>query len=406
MAEIDSVYMIEELTGKKRKLELYGSGMPRKGASWGSTVTHSKTQNSGNADSATIHVLGPTDNPSAIAGKWSTTMLLRTPALFFDGGNTPQAIGRALTLAEVFEDFFRSGQRVRVTFVQTDSSKPRRIVREGIGADCSFNVDGADDIEWAANWEWAGRGVQKQKPDLAGDKTLVSLREANRVLTDYATEMAARDELQSVGGDVFPTSFGLADLEALANIPQEFAKQLSQFCTLVTGKISKYATLIVGAAATPITFASSMTQIATNAINVLNQTIDSMGCVMPDALSDLDGDAAALVNAADYFSVSQDGGERILGAMAQIRASAQVRQSGLVTATGSGEQALSAEILAVIITKQGDTYASLSLRYYFTADQGAAIASCNGYDESEISPPMGTTLVIPMLNPVLLPLKV
>ena len=130
--------------------------------------THTKTQNSGNADAATIQVLGPVDMPASISGKWATTMLLRSPALFFDGGSSPQNIGRALTLAEVFEDILRGCQRVRVTFIQTDSSKPRRIMREGIAADWSFTVDGADDIEWAINCEWAWRGVQKQKPDLAG----------------------------------------------------------------------------------------------------------------------------------------------------------------------------------------------------------------------------------------------
>lgn len=403
---IDSVVMIEELTGAKRKLELYGSGMPRKGAPWAGSLKKSKTNNMGNADRATLQVLGPAEDPSSWAGRWATTMLLATPAQFIDeGGKTPENIVRAKTLADILEGIFRAGQRLRVTWVQTDSSKPRRIVREGVAENWVFAVDTADDVEWSISWDWVSRGPQAAQVDKGGDKTLASLREANRVLTQYTTEVAIRDELQSKGGDVFPNSFSLSDLEAIANIPKEFAKQLQQFSTLLTTKIGKYASLIVSAAATPVQFATSMTNIATNAITTLNQTIDSMGAVMPDALSDLDGSAAALVNAADYYSVSQDGAENIVGSMAQILANVQQRRSG-IKASATGDQAISVDILAVVISRSTDTFYSLSMRYYGTADLSSSIAIANGFDEAEFAPPTGTTLVIPNINPVLLPLKV
>lgn len=398
MPELEAAMLIEELTGRKRSIELLGSGMARKGANWSGELKHTISWNPGNQKQATVHVLVAAELPSSWNGRWSTSMLLRTPAQFTEGSTRP--IARAYTMHQVVEDILRGGQQLRVTFSQAATGGGQRIVREGVPSQWDFQVETADEIEWAITFDWTGRGPKKLKVDFAGDKTLASLRAANQALTDYTTEVAALDELQSVGGDVFTDSFGLSQLEQIANIPNEFTKQLKQNVTLITGKVSQFAKLITGAAATPIQFASSMLNIATIAINTIGQTVDEMGCVFPDALSNLDGDAAALVNASEFFYVSQDGGENILGTMAEIRASVTQRSSGMTT-TVSGEAMVAPDILAVIISGANDTFAKLSMKYYLTADNANVLAQNNGFDEDEIAPPIGTTLVIPVINPVL-----
>lgn len=404
--ETDSTFTIEEKTGKKRRLDLFGSGMPRMGANWTSQLKKTTSWNPGNGREATQQVLVRAEMPTNLTGRWSTTNLIRSPANFYDGGSSANKIARANTLKKIVDDILSGGQRLVCTFVQATATGGERIVREGLADTWSFNVRNLDDIEWAIDFDWSGRGKQKTNVDLGGDKTLASLREANRVLSDYTSEVTGKKLVKSLGGDIVPTGDLLSALEQIASIPNDFTDQLQQEVVLITGKISKYAKLITGVAATPVQFVSSLANIATIAITTIGQTVDDMGTVMPDALSDLDGDAGALLTAADYFAVSQDGGERILGTMAEILAATRARASGLSTSTSNGQAQLTEEILAVYLSRQNDTFAGISLKFFQTADHASVIAGNNGFDESEIEPPVGTTLVIPVLNPVQLVLKV
>ncbi len=105
---------IKELTGLKRVVTLRGPSLPFQGATWGAIQRVVTTWYPGNAVEATQSVMGPALKPSSWTGVWRTTMMLRTPTLYSVNGGSDQTIVQAFTLANILEDIFQLGQRLRV----------------------------------------------------------------------------------------------------------------------------------------------------------------------------------------------------------------------------------------------------------------------------------------------------
>lgn len=399
-----SSVVIEELTGKRRRLELVGAGLPFQGASWGSRLVMTTSWNPGNGDDATQHVLSASELPGAWNGEWNTTRLVSSPAKFRDGvGASEQKVARASSLREIFESIQKGGQRLRVTWAQGTSLADRRITREGLCEEVRWVITRADDIAWEMSWAWAGHGSRKQRAtSLRNDKLAASFKEANAMLTDFQSELTGialiSEVANQIGSGDLPLT--LADLETIANTPQEFMRQLSQTATLVTSRFEAVASLVKTIATAPTTVLSQAIGIAENATTSFAQIVDDMGQVMPDAYSEVEGDAAALATAASFFAVGQDGAERVLGTMAKIKLDLRERQSALDPSSRVVDQAGPGGILDVYLSRQGDTFASVSLTFYATPDYAHVIASSNGFDDHEIAPPPGSTLIIPNLTPI------
>lgn len=402
-----SVITIEELTGAKRRLELFGPGLPRQGANWGGRLVMTASWNPGNGSDATTHVLAPIEMPSNWEGVWRTTMLVSSPCQFAEApGQKPKPVAIASSLRDVCESLFRSGQRLRVTWIQGSTHwafTNRKVIREGFCEEWDFAHARADDIEWTMLWNWVGRGQKKQPAaDLGKDKEAQSLKKANQELANYVGEVESLKVISAnqavpAGAD----SFTLGDLEAIANIPKDFAKQVKQFATNVLTRVEDLAEIIETGAGTPLLVGSTVLDIATQATRTFTQLADEMGRDIPDGYSEIEGDAAALVAAADYFIVQQDGAERLASVFAQIEFEARRRRSGIDPGQRSGDQVAAGGLLAVVLSK-GESFVFLANKHYTNPDLGYVIAIANGFAENEIAPPVGTTLIIPVIDTKLL----
>lgn len=398
MGQISSI-AIEELTGQKRKLELIGAGLPLRGAKFASTVVMATTWNPGNGADATQHILCPTDAPSNWSGKWNTTRLVASPALFYQTASTKtgQPIVRAASLVQAFELIQRAGQRLRVTWFMGTEDGDKKLVYEGICQNFELEWERGDDVNWSMTWEWAGRGPALNRAlNLQSDLTMGSLKSAHQMLTDYTSSVTA-DEIVNKGAVPFAAdSFTLGQLEAIANAPREWARQLQRLVTSAITRMQDIFDIVGAVATTPQALAGTALNIATETTEAVAQELDEMGRLYPDAASEVDGDVAALITAAAYFEGQQASAEGIAGAMAQIREEARRRSS---QARATAREAVGpGDLLAVIIARQGQTFVSLAKAYYRNPDLAGVLATSNGFADYEVAPPPGTTLIIPALK--------
>ncbi len=396
-----SVITIEELDGPRRRLDLIASGLPRQGATWGIRLRANTTWNPGNAYEATQQVLGPEELPTEWNGVWRTTLLASAPCKFTPGpGASAQPVALASSLRDVFELIVSSGMRLRVTWTEGLLELGfRSLMREGLCTQATFPHDRMDDIGWSATFEWAGRGTGKAPttPDLGGDKSISSLRAANQQLADYLSE-TTQQQIVSDRTDVpgSASAFTLGQLEAIADIPKDFAKQLNQFATLISNRVQRFAGIITKGASIPTLAASTVLECATIAVQGFSQSADQMSRDMPDALNNVEGDAAALISAASYFAVHQEAADNLLGVFAQIKEDAKRRRSGM--ANQPQTDAIGQQLKAVTIARMGDTFVSLSIKFYNSPDLGEVIARANGISEYAVGPAPGTTLIIPVVT--------
>lgn len=407
MAFGSSSIVIEELSGKRRRLELTGAGLPFKGATWGSRLIAVTSINPGNGDDATQHVLAAAEMPGSWQGEWNTTRLVSSPAQYRDGvGQKAQPISRASSLLDVFRTLQRGGQRLRVTWAQGTALADRKISREGLCIEFVPSIATADDIAWEMTWEWAGTGRKYQRAaSLRNDKLASSLKSANLQLSELAGEILSQEMLTSAADALKNPAalpFTIGDLEAIAQLPQDYMRQLGQMVNLVNNRVEAFASLMKTAATTPVIVANQAVDIAANATANFAQIVDDMGQSMPDAYTELEGDAAGLVSAASFFSVAQDGAERVLGTFAQIQLDLRRQYSATDAGASVNDQLSSSGILNVHISKEGETFLTIAWLYYKNADLAEMITKANNFAAYEVSPPAGSVLVIPALSPILL----
>jgi hypothetical protein len=402
-----SSLVIKELTGLKRVVTLRGPSLPFQGATWGGLLRVTTTWYPGNAAEATQSVMGPADKPSTWVGAWRTPMMLRTPALFSEGGGSDQYVVQAFTLATLLDDIFRLGQRLRVEWQNTverstDSAlttQTHRIVREGRCVDWDWDYDRADDIEWTVTFDWASRGARQQKvvtrrnENIAGKLTAmeIALADAVAVLESNALVSSDVDVVNSAN------TLSLGDLENIADFPADTFQQFTRTAQLISNRFKHIGDLIAKVRAIPLQLANQALDVANNTVAIASQFIDTMSRQPPE-LNVARVKVSQLSKATEFFNDGITQAEIIRNAAQGLKTVVEDRALNEKT------------ILAVHVVRgvvdipdsgqQGELLANVSTHYYKTPDHAATIAQANLLPVNQMFAERGSVLIIPTLDAV------
>lgn len=391
---MSSSVTIEELTGRKRRLDLLGTAVPFKGAPWGGENVLPTTFYPGNKR-ATQQVLAPKLTPSDWQGMWRTPSLLRSPSKWTDG--TESDVAYAHQLMEIFESLREEGQLLRVTWATrspdpttADQGKiPQRelkMVRIGRMGSFEPKPDTVDDIAWTVNFVWVGKeetppAIEQVPPDV------ISLLQ-QCINADQAVADLPKQKLEPV-----PTRFSLGQLEQLVDAPFVMLDSFAQAATNAISLMRGLGDLILKVRAIPASLYGRALDVATNAVGTANNFIDQMSRTPKEVLVNRQK-VSILSKTAAYYS----GAITQAQLMAQLNTNAKLqlarRRSSVQAAAGQGTHTSARDIITVISPKSGDTLASISQRYYGT-DFSTALAKANGIAPYAVVPPRGQPLIIP-----------
>lgn len=406
---VTSTIVIEELTGQRRAVTLRGPSLPFQGASWGGEQRVSTTWYPGNATEATQHVLGPTEKPSTWNGSWRSTQMIGTPTIFTAGNGAEQAITRAFTLREVLEDFFRLGQRLRVTWTNEifilERPIERRIVREGRAVDWDFNYERADDIAWMVTFDWTSRGARQQKIAARRTETLELDFQATNDRFDQINKALKQNPIVSKNRDVVNSAntLSLGTLENILDFPADTFRTFARTALLLSNRFKRIGELINKTRTIPIQLANQALDVANNTIAIASQFIDTMSRQPPEA--NVARVKVAQLNAATEFfndGVTQaeflrDAAQRL---KTKVQESAESQNTILAVHIVRGLQRVPTVVEGKTVAIVGELLTSLSIRFYNTPDHAASIAKANLLPLNQQVVERGTMLVIPTLDAI------
>lgn len=402
-----SVLKIEEQSGRRRAIELKGSGLPLQGVEFGGSTVLATSWNPGNAE-ATQHVLGPQEIPSTLSGVWRTTQLVRTPCSYSEQGST-KAVTFAYSLANILSEFQRSGQSLLVTWFNcitsgtpntiTFTKREQLITRIGRLSEFKPKYDRIDDIEWNATFVWTGRGVPPAKLVDDAEDVVAKLRAANIAASQAATKIASDEFLGSRQTRLFPNQLTLGQLEAMADAPREMVDSFATTANGISNRLKRVGDLIIKIRETPAAILGRILDVANNAVGVSNQFIDELSREGPETLS-ASNKVSSLTQSVRYYSGAQTLAESIRDANNDLARTVRRRRnaSDVSGSVAGGSDALSNDILAVYIPRQGDTFVSIAIKYYQTETYGPVLARMNGYPSYTVEPPRKRPVIIPSVR--------
>ena len=390
-----SILTIEEITGKKRRLDLIGAGLPLKGAQWGGQTVLATTWNAGNPE-ATQHVLSPQEDPSPWEGKWSTTMLIASPCLWNDSGSA-QKIVIANELDAIFESLRLSAQLLRVTWSSEQAGRQFQKVRIGRLQAYIGKFDTQDDLSWNATFEWISRGNPPRTLGSPQDDILAATRAAIIVQNGVVATISTNAIRASRKIKNQTTQFRLGDLEAMTQAPLAALDSFARAADSFSREMQDLGNIILKTRAIPFQLANRALATATNAVAISNQFLDEISRKAPEQLT-VKQSAALFAQTAAYYGSAQSQAQLMLSINQQLSQQARVRRSGIQASStpGKASSMSQSDVLALYIPRDGDTFALLAQRYYQSGDLGSELASVNGYSRYAISPPRRVALVIPV----------
>jgi hypothetical protein len=392
-----STLTIEELTGKKRKLELRGSGLPLRGAPFGGETTLATQFYPGNRRGAQ-QVLAPKLNPSDWQGMWRTPLLLRGGCTWVDGGDS-KLIGYAHTLWEIFEQLREGGQLLRVTWANessphvtlTTSPIPQRklkVVRTGRIKSFEARPDNVDDIAWTCSFDWVGKG--DSEPAKLQD---VSLDLVSRI----QSAIAAQDSVVAANKTKLkapPTRFTLGDLENFAKGPFETFDSFARAADSVTSRMHDLGSLLLTIRDIPASLAGRALDVANYAVSTANNFLDEMSRT-PLETTQCRNRVSMLTRSASYYGGAMDMARLMASVNADVARAVHRRRSAAHPNSSAGSTVETNDLITVYIPKEGDTLGKISVRFYGTDEVAGALAKANGLAAYAISPPIGKPLIIP-----------
>jgi phage tail protein X len=403
-----SSVVVEELDApdgrQKRSVTLIGPSLPFMGANWGGRNSMKTTWYPGNGDEATQQRMGPAEIPSHWSGEWNRTRFGRQPAKAVLDDGSPLTIVDPETLCELLEDLFRAEMRLRVTWSVSGDSPSARLkkVREGQASTWDFKYTRAQDIEWSVQWEWQSRGARTQ--------TVTNVRDGSLDAAIAASNLAAANLKSRLIADTFnqsrdrilhsATPLTLGQLETLANAPTLLANSVARSVQQIQSQLEQVGAIASTLASQPASVANSAINVAKNAVSAANQFVDVMG-QKPVELESVKANARDLMRAARYFGQVSDAAtlasRRAQELVDRMRAKAPI-PSGAASQGPSTTSATEGDMLAVYVTRDGDTPQRLSQRYYGSPDHAIDIMTANRLPWYQPSFPKGTALFIPKLK--------
>lgn len=407
-----SVLVVEELTGRRRKVTLKGAALPFQGAAWAGQTVVMTQWNPGNPE-ATQHVLSPQELPSSWEGEWNTNRIAAAPSTFSEGGAQEETVVFANQFADIFDSIRRGGQLLRVTWQEQrtirthpttggigetgqaiEINREFKLTRVGRLTQLEINPARMDDIAWMMTFDWSGRGENQRKVmDLRGDSVVMasrrSIAEQNAVVTRITQDsLRQRDRVANA-----TSPFRLGDLEALAEGPRELVDDFARTANSLTNRMKQVGDLINTVRETPAAIAGQAVDVATNAVAVANQFVDTISREGPEAMSTRNK-VSNLTRAASYYGKSQTQAELMASAAERFARTVRQRRNVALGLTRFGNNTTTSDVLAVHVPRDGETLHNIAMRYY-EADLSAELARANGLPSYTIEPPQRIPLIIP-----------
>jgi len=403
-----SVVVIEELDAPSylaRKLELRGPAMPHRPAAWKTEQRVTTEWYQGNPIEATQQVLGPRESDSSWEGMWRLTMMLRCPSMYTEGAGNPTQVTQPWTLRDILDAMLYSGRKLRVIWWAYDwKQNPHSIIRVGRAKDWEFPHDRLEDIGWKINWAWSGRGGSFSPVISTREDMAQASQAAVQAAADNVSRAIADAKIKSYKNSIVKSAshLTLGQLEALANAPKDIVDSFGRVIQQQADQLARVAALADKFRRVPYQIADSAVRTARNLVTLCNQFHDTMSRNPPE-LSSLKQDAADLTRATKYFGQTLDA-EQALARQAQATADAQRKQQSAIDARGaaasiqSQSATSSRTVIAIHITKEGDTAVSLSQQYYNSPDHAEDILKANKLPPTTVLLKPGRPLIIPVLD--------
>jgi hypothetical protein len=391
-----SVVIVEERTGRKRRVELTGGGLPLQGANWSGSQLLATAWNPGNTQ-ATQHVLGPQEVPSSWDFEWNTTRLIRSPVAVFDperSGN--YTLDRAHSLALLLEDIFRGGALLKVSWISSASaqsqSSPRQ-VRIGRAESWDFEYDRPDDIHASVTFAWIGRGEDQPKASDVREGDLSSSLQAAITACLNAANAIQKHPIRTATA---PTTFTIGQLEAIADAPLQLVDSFARAANGVANRLKHIGDIILKVKETPAAILGRIVDVANNGLSIANSFLDQVSREGPETQATRNK-LNILTQTASYFSGAQTQADLMADVLERLSESARSRRSSIVSAAGTSRRQDKMRVddsFKIHLPRPGETMLSIAQQYYGNADLADEIAIANGLPGYTVVPPRGP-LVIP-----------
>jgi phage tail protein X/stage V sporulation protein SpoVS len=409
-AGYSSSVTIEELTAgpglQPRMVLLQGPSLPFQGAGWAGENAVVTEWYAGNGDEATQQNLGPSEKPSTWQGRWARTMMGKAPSLARDSSGAVITLVDPDALRERLEDLLRGGTRLRVTWSQASDSPSSRgkLVREGRASAWEFKYVRVQDVEWTITFDWQSRGARVQTVTSVRDGALdASAAQMSIAATDLANQLATAAFIQS-NSAIYKsaTQLTLGQLESIAAAPSAVANSLQRSVLQVEDKMKQVVTIAQTLESQPQAVTAAAVNIAKNAVALAQQFVDQMGEVPFETMQTAGkGSVHDLLRSYRYFGRTSEAAYAAALAAQEVVRQLQQRAPSAPGAGGISPQSATAQegdMLTVYVTKDGDTPARISLRFYGSMDHGVDILQANRLPWHQPTFPKGKPLFIPRLK--------
>jgi hypothetical protein len=417
LVRYSSTITIEELTaageGSPRKLVLRGPSMPFQGADWGGKNTLITTFYPGNTI-GTQQDLGPQEMPSAWTGEWNRTLLGKSPVLYTDETGAEIAVINPWSLWDIFEDVFRKGAALRVTWsthgVESvgDVDPTLKVVnwdvvRDGRCAEWKYTPDRHVDVKWSFQFQWYGRGGEanrtasaKEDNDLAAAANGL---ENAMAFTKYLSKLRAAQIKDGIRLSSHHLTLG--QLEAIADAPNKLLTQYTRKLQAAVNDVKRVGNIVKKFRAMPYQLANTVTDFARNTTAIANQFVDEMGRTPPELLtnkrkvSDLMRAYTHFARQTEQSAINARRGREIEDRTRRFIAATP--GAARVTVRESAAMRVGS-IIGTYITKTGDTPQTVSKRFYNGSIDGAlGILQANRLPWHTPTFERGKILIIPVL---------
>jgi hypothetical protein len=403
-----SSLLIEELSApsgsQPRSVTLIGPSLPFMGTKWGGGNSIKTTWYPGNGDEASQQNLGPKEIPKEWKGEWNRTLMGKSPARASDDQGGSQTIVVPQILVEFLEDMLRGGQRLRVTWtVSSDDSDNRgKIVREGRASEWEFNYTRIQDVEWMVQFEWQSRGQRVQQTSAAALGALsaaaaqMALSLANMASVAAAQPFIAENQTIPLSA----SNITLGQLENFASAPATLVQDLGLSFQKIETDLQQVVNIASTIGSQPQQVVSSAVNIAKNAIIVANQSVDQIGQTPWEVTSQSTG-VADLARSSKYLFQSSDAAQQAARDANTLVLQMQARSptpAGAGVLNPQSATARPGDLVAVYVTKDGDTPQRVSMRFYNSPDHAVDILQANRMPWGQPSFARGLILMIPALR--------
>lgn len=380
-----------------RSVVLRGSALPFMGAEWGFEQTMTTTWYPGNAAEATQQVLGPRELPSTWEGEWKRTLLGRTPVLYLDDQGDEQRLVEPHLVRQVLEDIGRRGHRLRVTWAvsgttqtgptsdfHTIHNEDVKITREGRIKSFRTPIDRHTDIRWTIEFHWAGRGTKGQKAVSVREDTDASTI-ANGISSSIGAMSAAVDDaIVKKTNTLVPrsaTRLTLGQLESFAAFPSTLVNRTLRSLQFIESQFKRAGEVALRAARQPAEILNAVSNFAVNTRAQANNFTDAAGRV-PVELKSSKTRADSVLNAGKFFDKGEQAAQQVARKAQEVLGKillpiSTVGNQGLVRGNSGTQAARPGDLIAVYVTREGDTPTSISIKFYGTADKAADLLKAN-----------------------------